>query len=243
MSNRGVSRSTIFPLPSSPHCAPSTARFIVGLRFYSQTRVAPCARDESRRDRARAIAAMTSNARVRVKRKNVLHFRLTTLRAAFLSSISSSRHRHVGTMLTPRSTLTRRVARGARRLALAHSGARSAAAAAAARRCCSSCATASAGPRRSTSTSSARRPRRNGSCARSARRRRFRPARRRRPAPAPPSTPRWPSSAAPAPAAASRRRSCSTSSSSCAPSKAFPACAACCTTSSTAWPPAATASS
>src|SRR5689334_14064416 len=36
MSKRGVSRSTIFPLPSSPHCAPSTARFIVGLRFYPQ---------------------------------------------------------------------------------------------------------------------------------------------------------------------------------------------------------------
>src|SRR3954471_16079304 len=36
MSKRGVSRSTILPFPSSPHCAPSTARFIVGLRFYPQ---------------------------------------------------------------------------------------------------------------------------------------------------------------------------------------------------------------
>ena len=44
-------------------------------------------------------------------------------------------------------------------------------------------------------------------------------------------------------AAASRRRSCSTSSSSCGPSRASPACAGCCTTSSTAWRRAATGSS
>src|SRR5204863_7117008 len=32
----GVSRSTILPLPSSPHCAPRTARFISAIRFYLQ---------------------------------------------------------------------------------------------------------------------------------------------------------------------------------------------------------------
>src|SRR5436190_3756574 len=32
----GVSRSTILPLPSSPHCAPSTTRFISGVRFYPE---------------------------------------------------------------------------------------------------------------------------------------------------------------------------------------------------------------
>src|SRR2546423_8513543 len=35
MEKFAVSRSTILPLPSSPHCAPSTARFIFALRFYS----------------------------------------------------------------------------------------------------------------------------------------------------------------------------------------------------------------
>src|SRR5476649_1869711 len=35
MEKCGVRRSTIFPLPSSPHCAPSTTRFIGGVRFYS----------------------------------------------------------------------------------------------------------------------------------------------------------------------------------------------------------------
>ncbi len=68
-----------------------------------------------------------------------------------------------------------------------------------------------------------RRRRPNGSCAPWPRPRRCRSAtRRRRAEPAPPSTPRSPSSPAPGRAAASRRRSCSTSSSSCARSKAFP---------------------
>src|SRR3954466_6739931 len=35
--NCGVRRSTIFPLPSSPHCAPSTAMFMTGV--HATTRV------------------------------------------------------------------------------------------------------------------------------------------------------------------------------------------------------------
>src|SRR5262245_31014251 len=36
MEKFGVSRSTILPFPSSPHCAPRTARFISAIRFYLQ---------------------------------------------------------------------------------------------------------------------------------------------------------------------------------------------------------------
>src|SRR6185295_18417005 len=44
MEKCGGTRSTILPLPSSPHCAPSTTRFISGVRFYS----GPTANDEPR---------------------------------------------------------------------------------------------------------------------------------------------------------------------------------------------------
>ena len=106
-------------------------------------------------------------------------------------------------MLTPRSTLARRVTAAldaspsripvlARRLRQRTNDA-----------CCSSCANASAAPRSSTSTSSGPRRRRSGSCARSRRRRRSRSATRRRarPAPARRSTRRSPFSAAPGPPA------------------------------------------
>ena len=48
---RGVSRSTILPLPSSPHCAPSTARFFALSKRSIVHRCARVGRNERRRAR------------------------------------------------------------------------------------------------------------------------------------------------------------------------------------------------
>ena len=74
---RGVNRSTIFPLPSSPHCAPSTARFIIGLRFYSQTNIDPSCEPIARTSRDRNVV----NAIV-VKGK-IFSFSIDNVRGAF----------------------------------------------------------------------------------------------------------------------------------------------------------------
>src|SRR5690348_14029344 len=97
MSNRGVNRSTIFPLPSSPHCAPSTARFIIGLRFYSQ------------RHREQQMVAAVVRVATLVRRISRYH-----MRAVMVCLAEARRDRVVSETTCRRSSRESRAIEGAR---------------------------------------------------------------------------------------------------------------------------------